>query len=106
MDGAPVFCGLFSNNNHIHPDNLADLSSHRQGVPWHFHKADIYLLVTFLKSPGSVLSRQYLADRIWGLETVVTRHTLNEHIKNLREKMGRHGQWIETIPQAGYRFRE
>ena len=64
------------------------------------------LLVTFLQRPGHVLSSTHLSQTIWDLDKPASRHVINEHIKNLRKKLGRCGELIETVPEAGYRFKE
>ncbi|MBI5407532.1 MAG: response regulator [Nitrospirae bacterium] len=64
------------------------------------------LLLELARSPGRVLSREVLLDRVWGDECYVIDRTVDTHIRRLREKLGRHGDSIETVRGFGYRFKE
>ena len=64
------------------------------------------LLVELAKSPGRVLTREVLLDRVWGNDCYVIDRTVDTHITRLREKLGDHGDCIETVRGFGYRFRE
>ena len=64
------------------------------------------LLLELARSPGRVLSREVLLDRVWGNECYVIDRTVDTHIRRLRKKLGRHGDSIETVRGFGYRFRE
>ena len=64
------------------------------------------LLHTLMRSPGRVLSREHLLERVWGTDVVVTTRTIDTHLKRLREKMGSAGEMIETVRGVGYRFAE
>lgn len=64
------------------------------------------LLHYFLKNKGRVATRDILLDQVWGYEAALTTRTVDAHIKRLREKMGKAGDYIETIHGTGYRFRE
>ena len=64
------------------------------------------LLVELAKSPGRVLTREVLLDRVWGNDCYVIDRTVDTHITRLREKLGDYGDCIETVRGFGYRFRE
>ncbi|MCC7202331.1 MAG: response regulator [Nitrospirae bacterium] len=64
------------------------------------------LLVELTKSPGRVLTRGVLLDRVWGSDCYVIDRTVDTHITRLREKLGDHGDCIETVRGFGYKFRE
>src|SRR3990172_8481497 len=64
------------------------------------------LLVELAKSPGRVLTREVLLDRVWGEGCFVIDRTVDTHMTRLREKLGDHGDCIETVRGFGYRFRE
>jgi len=76
------------------------------GKPVDLRPKEYDLLITFLKRPGRILSISFLGETVWSLDEVVTRHTVSEHIKNLRKKLGDLGEIIETVPQAGYRLKQ
>lgn len=64
------------------------------------------LLQHLLTGKGRVSTRDYLLDAVWGYEAALTTRTVDTHIKRLREKLGKAGDYIETIRGVGYRFRE
>jgi two-component system, OmpR family, alkaline phosphatase synthesis response regulator PhoP len=66
-----------------------------------------YRLLQFLAShPGFVYSRNALIDGALGKDVTVLERTIDVHIMSLRKKLGKCGEWIETIRGFGYRFRE
>ncbi len=67
-------------------------------------RKEFALLSLLVQSRGRTLTRDYLLDRIWGLQYYGDSRTLDVHIRNLRRKLGR-GDYIETIVGIGYRFR-
>jgi two-component system, OmpR family, response regulator RegX3 len=65
------------------------------------------LLAMLLASPGRVLTRDTLIDRVWGLDYVGDTKTLDVHIKRLRARIEEdpaHPVLITTIRGVGYRF--
>ncbi len=64
-----------------------------------------YALLAFLaRRPGRVFSRQALLDAVWGADYLGTPRTVDQHVAQLREKLG--ARRIETVRGQGYRFRE
>lgn len=61
------------------------------------------LLVTFLKQPGKVLTRNSLIQSIQDGPVHVTDRTIDTHIFGLRKKLGDYSKFIETIRGIGYR---
>ncbi|WP_105617090.1 response regulator transcription factor [Vallitalea okinawensis] len=68
-----------------------------------------YDLLLFLASnPDKVFSKEYLFDKVWGLEHYGDIATVTVHIGKIREKIEANTnkpQYIETIWGAGYRFK-
>ena len=62
------------------------------------------LLVTLMKRKGRVQSRETLLEDVWDISAEVTTRTIDTHIKRLRQKLGKHGDMIETVRGIGYRF--
>lgn len=62
------------------------------------------LLKTFMESPGSVLTRTELLEKIWGPGYVGETRTVDVHIGTLRTKLGECGDYIETVRGVGYRM--
>ena len=61
------------------------------------------LLHFLCKNVNTVVTREYLAQHVWG--RLVTDHTINQHISQLRKSIGTlslHGLNISTIPKRGY----
>ena len=59
------------------------------------------LLSCFLANPRTVLSRDLLLDRVWGMEYPGGTRTVDVHVAQLRRKLGRPGL-IRTLRGAGY----
>jgi two-component system phosphate regulon response regulator PhoB len=55
------------------------------------------------KSPN-ILSREDLLLEVWGYKNTVDTRTVDTHMRRLREKLGDHSSYIETIRGEGYRF--
>lgn len=62
------------------------------------------LLRLFLTHPGVAFSRDQLFIQIWGTDYIGDSRTLDVHIRTLRQKLGVHGQQIETVRGVGYRW--
>ena len=60
------------------------------------------LLVTMVRNPGRVYSRELLLDLLWDYNALVDDRIVDCHIKNLRHKLG--GDYIETVRGRGYRI--
>jgi two-component system phosphate regulon response regulator PhoB len=66
-----------------------------------------YRLLHFLAShPGYVHSRSTIIDGALGRDVTVLERTIDVHVMALRKKLGKCGEWIETVRGFGYRFRE
>ncbi len=63
------------------------------------------LLQTFLGRRGRVQTRDILLNDVWGIDADITTRTVDTHVKRLRQKLGRAGQYIETIRGVGYKLR-
>jgi two-component system alkaline phosphatase synthesis response regulator PhoP len=67
------------------------------------------LLVFLSRHPGRVYTREELLERVWGSEFLGTARTVDQHIAQLREKLGESAhapRFLETVRGVGYRFRE
>ena len=65
------------------------------------------LLLFLMENPETVFSREYLYEKIWGLDAFGDSRTVSVHINRLREKLEEEPQnpkRIETVWGAGYRF--
>ena len=66
---------------------------------------ELGLLRTFAAHPGEVLTRDALLDAVWGENYFAASRTLDQHIVQIRRKLGADGARIETVRGAGYRLR-
>lgn len=65
------------------------------------------LLAELMRHPGAVLSRDLLLNRVWGYDYVGDTHTVDVHVRWLREKIEADPstpQRITTVRGVGYRF--
>lgn len=65
---------------------------------------EMSLLKTFAARPGEVLSRDALLNEVWGVSYYGSTRTLDQHIAQLRKKLGTGSGAIETVHGVGYRF--
>ena len=65
-----------------------------------------FRLLGFLAAhPGFVHSRGALIEGALGSDVTVLERTIDVHIMSLRRKLGKCGEWIETVRGFGYKFR-
>jgi len=64
------------------------------------------ILKLFVLNKSKVFSRYDILDHLWGDEKIVLDRTIDVHIKNLRDKLGKAGQLIKNIRGIGYKLEE
>ena len=67
------------------------------------------LLLLFAENPGKTLDKEYLFNKIWGVESFSENQTLTVHIKMLRDKIEENPkdpQRIKTVWGVGYKYEE
>lgn len=84
----------------------SSLKLHLEGSEIDLTSTEFKLLLSLIESPGSTQERADLLKKVWGYSDLIQTRTLDTHIKRLREKLGSHGNCIETIRGVGYRFLE
>ena len=65
---------------------------------------ELGLLKMFAAHPGIVLSRDALLNGVWGVNYTGSTRTLDQHIVQIRKKLGPSGDLIETLRGVGYRL--
>ena len=63
-------------------------------------------LIVFLQHPNQTLEREALMQAVWA-DTFVEDANLTVAVSQLRKVLGKYGvagEYIETVPRAGYRF--
>jgi DNA-binding response OmpR family regulator len=76
-----------------------------QGKPVKLRPKELQILHLLMEKNGRVMSRKAIFESLWG-DRVVTEHTLEVHINNLREKLGPCAAYLQTITSAGYKFQK
>ncbi|MGB5062827.1 MAG: response regulator [Candidatus Competibacter sp.] len=75
-----------------------------RGQPVSLSAREFALLRALLETPGAVLSREQLEDRLYGWGEEVESNTVEVHIHHLRRKLG--SGIIRTVRGIGYRLGE
>ena len=65
---------------------------------------EMQLMQRLLRHPGEVVSRDSLLQDIWGFSYGGTTRTVDQHILNIRRKLGDDADRIATVHGIGYRF--
>src|SRR6202040_2063769 len=60
------------------------------------------LLAILMERQGRVQERDRLLTDVWGYDSVIDTRTVDTHMRRLRDKLGPHGSYIETIRGFGY----
>lgn len=87
--------------------DLRRMSVTRGGKRIELTKTEYDLLLHFVSSDGSVLTRENLLDTVWGLQFYGGSNVVDVHIKSLRKKLGDSAvapRYIVTVRGAGYRL--
>lgn len=80
----------------------------RNGIAQKLQPQPAKVLALLASRPGEVVTRQELAEQVWGSDTFVDfEHGLNYAIRQIRsvlEDDPDHPRFLETVPKRGYRF--
>ena len=75
------------------------------GMPLDLTPKEFDLLHLLARQPGRVYSREYLLQRIWGLEYGGVNRMVDAHVGHLRKKLGPFGDRLVTVWGVGYKLR-
>jgi len=69
---------------------------------------EFIILKELLKNKNKVLSRESILEKIWKTEdsSNIETRTVDVHIMNLRKKLGKAAEHLETVKNFGYSWRE
>jgi DNA-binding response OmpR family regulator len=67
--------------------------------------SEVRLLASLAKEPGMVKSRAELLAATGDAERFADERTVDAHVKNIRRKLNRCGEQLETVRGVGYRLR-
>jgi two-component system, OmpR family, alkaline phosphatase synthesis response regulator PhoP len=70
-----------------------------------FPRKEFETLLYLARHQGQVVRREQLLGAVWGNDVVVVDRTIDVHIRKIREKLGSHGECIETVKGVGYRIK-
>lgn len=89
-----------------------DVNAHQvtmDGGELNLTPTEFRLLQALLERRGRTQSRRQLLERAWDVESEVAdriqTRTVDMHVRRLRAKLGRVGDWVETIRGFGYRIK-
>ena len=89
--------------------NLADETVTKNGAPVAVTSKEFELLRLLMENKGQTLTKEYIFNRIWGIESESEQQTLTVHIKWLRQKLEddpKDPKKILTVWGKGYRWGE
>ncbi len=75
-----------------------------EGQPVELTPKEFSMLYHFMSNPGLILSRGQLLDQVWGLDYSGDERTVDIHVKNLRLKLGKRAEYLQTVYRVGYKF--
>lgn len=71
-----------------------------------FARKEFEILYMLASNPGRVFNRASILAEIWGKDVIVIDRTVDVHLLNVRKKLGKYSNMIETIKGVGYRFKD
>lgn len=86
-----------------------DLEGHKVLVEGHeieLTSTEFKILGLLALNRGRVYTRDQILDHLWGQEKVVVDRTIDVHIRNLREKLGKAAALIQNVRGVGYKIEE
>lgn len=87
----------------IHPGRHEVLA---EGKPLSLTFTEFRLLHFLAQRPGWAFSRGQIVDAVKGDDYPVTERSVDVQVAGLRKKLGKYGDYIETVRGVGYRFKE
>jgi len=70
----------------------------------HLTKKEFMILEYLLRHKSQLISRNQLLEHAWDRNVDIFTNIVDTHIKNLRKKLGKYGNYIITIYGSGYRI--
>ncbi len=98
-----------SGNILTHKDIVLNLENHEvtvKGSPVLLTAREYAMLELLMRHPKKVFTKQNLFESIWGEEYFSDDNTINVHMSNLRNKLSKTGDYIQTLWGIGYKMSE
>ncbi len=73
-----------------------------ENEPAELTATEFKLMLFLCERAGKPQDRNEMLRTIWGYSDAAHSRTLDTHMKRLRQKLGSHGSWIETVRGVGY----
>ena len=86
---------------------VLDKAAHQvtvDGQPVELSFKEFELLSYFMENQGLALSREKILNNVWNYDYFGDARTIDTHVKKLRSKLGKAGDYIRTIWGMGYKF--
>ena len=84
--------------------NLAEHTVTSDGERVQLTLKEFDMLCLLMESPGRVYTRDQLLSKIWESDYAGETRTVDVHIGTLRTKLGKCGEYIETVRGVGYKM--
>ncbi|MED1795345.1 response regulator transcription factor [Brevibacillus nitrificans] len=65
---------------------------------------EFHLLQILMLNEGRTMTRDYLLNAVWGYDFYNESRVVDNHIKNLRRKLGTYSTYIKTVISVGYKY--
>jgi two-component system phosphate regulon response regulator PhoB/two-component system alkaline phosphatase synthesis response regulator PhoP len=75
-----------------------------KGQPVQLTSAEFNLLRLLASKKGIVFTRDKILNYLWGEDKIVLDRTIDVHIKNIREKLGEAGKFVQNVRGIGYKL--
>ena len=96
-DDSVITAGEITLNKSAHEVTVA-------GKPVELSFKEFELLNYFMDNQGLALSREKILNSVWNYDYFGDARTIDTHVKKLRSKLGKQGDYIKTIWGMGYKF--
>ena len=96
-DDSIITAGEITLNKSAHEVTVA-------GKPVELSFKEFELLNYFMDNQGLALSREKILNSVWNYDYFGDARTIDTHVKKLRSKLGKQGDYIKTIWGMGYKF--
>jgi len=68
-------------------------------------KKEFEVLYYMARNANKLITRADLLSNVWGDDAFITERTIDVHIRQLRKKLGKYADYIETLKGVGYRVK-
>jgi DNA-binding response OmpR family regulator len=77
-----------------------------QGKKIELTPTEFRILRFLVSNRGRVFARDQILDHLWGHEKAVIDRTVDVHVRNLREKLGKAASLIKNVRGVGYKIEQ